>query len=1755
MEYTLDPIDSGAQEVPQFVLDPIDEPAPPVGPVQSPAVIGQFQGPAWGGTTGDVEQTMEHIRAIDDPVNSANAELAFQNQLKIAAQPMAPIPNTPMPDLEGMNVVGGPTATLGEFGDAAKGIGEAALTFGTGMVGSSAAGLAGLTELAKGNGLDAAGDKVQSVTKSHTYVPRSDSGKKVLDLVMAPFEALSAGAKAWGNQVYEKAANYPDEFIGEYNVGKFFRDNADTFGAMSATGVEFAPIALLDYARSISVTKLPDFKVNEILAKHNSQKLLSAPEVAVAEAPPKAPPTAKTEVKVPIVPKEPIAPVGAGGTKQMVLDSLRAEMRTITGPKIAQFNKAVQAIENYDGEITLGNIDEILPFKKPGSISKRIKDMLPKATLDPMVDDVPEFPVPKVETEGLPEKLSKAIDKPEQVQTLKQMGITDEVTQVEAIIKDGIGTKLDNANALEAKHPDVAKKLRNEGIANANKLKRADGELTESLVDRTLREKIKPEGLGDAETITLYHGTNLDLKSSKDLPDGHRGYFGTVDKNVASKFGSKIHEVEVKTTDLFDHTNPSKVKELVDFIDSKYPNINRIAMEKNISNGNFGSFEDPRVTRTLEDMGYKGNLQIEDGAKVVRMFNKSDFNLKPLPEVTPPVEVKTPEPMVEAAPEVTYQEFDTIALAKGEGYTFEEGSPRYSTLAKAEAALKKGEEVVKVGKRYKTARYTEDSVPKVPSVESVEGFKVMNEVDRATAERDVTEFADDPEFKTVRVGDKYYRMERDVPVERLPDARTKEVKRENDPVELTKYERELLEEEMLNAELRGMEGGIKDLIRESEQPDVTPEAKQIALSEVAKQMKERNKRYVEKINAASSVKVTKPADLAVINSDLATFKSKADIDAYAKAKGDYREVMENHETGEWTFKPEFNELEDYAWEGGLEDSRETSIRNHWEDDQVDFDLSDTGVEDLVSIMNDGGISLYSGLDPALVKKFVSMLGKAGTKFFTGLRGKKNLNEMKSMASTISWQTTALRNHVEKTKNLIVTAKKMGVSVEDLLTMLDQTPEVIAQNVAAADRIQEDIELLRQLDTFVENTFHPTDEVIYQEVTPIKNGVIKNIPITQSLHDGLMNVTVPKNAERFLNIPFTEVLPALHQFTMPRTFKVDEFGVFIRKEFFRPWEEQLHKSNLELSNFLDEIEVIEGTLTELEKDNLSIAWAADQKGGPEALAADGITEIPIMNPAMIKARQAITKWLDKLLDDINYVRVNTGLEPIGKLDNYYPFIRAVNDLRKHGIIDVLTYTKNERIENIIRKYKGSYFPYAKPRGEAKIRIDLDVFTAVKNYGKHAMKDIYIGPVAAKAKMAAEYVVENERGEILTMQKYNPELYKFLHEWSNEIMGIDPIWSAISQRWPKISRTATGISRNIVGATLMFRVTSALIQPTAIVPAMAIAGGRNTAWGVMEMMARRGVSIFDKQITKAYRKSTTINIRNAEFLIGEYLDATKAGRIKQAGGFLLQVLDALTAEAAWYAYFRQIRMMNPAVTEKFAIEYADEMVGKTQGVGIRGAVSPAQANSLTKLGTIFQTFVMANYHTVASEILGVGNPKVSKSVAGQRIIRWLVGMAVANEVYKKLRMRAPFPDVAGSIIQSKDEGRTKLYTTFAAMREALEVLPILGGSLKFESSLGGAGAELANDIPIALGSIIKMTDWDNFTDADKLQSILFVSKVLGTAFGIPGTAQVIGSARSYLRDEAWYDNILAAYREEAKKKRRHRHSPEPPSRPRRPKRGEI
>jgi hypothetical protein len=289
-------------------------------------------------------------------------------------------------------------------------------------------------------------------------------------------------------------------------------------------------------------------------------------------------------------------------------------------------------------------------------------------------------------------------------------------------------------------------------------------------------------------------------------------------------------------------------------------------------------------------------------------------------------------------------------------------------------------------------------------------------------------------------------------------------------------------------------------------------------------------------------------------------------------------------------------------------------------------------------------------------------------------------------------------------------------------------------------------------------------------------------------------------------------------------------------------------------------------------------------------------------------------------------------------------------------------------------------------------------------------------------------------------------------------------------------------------LSYNLRSAAIQPTAIVQAGTEIGFKYMFKGINGLFTGEG--------EKALKMSNVLNSRQHDETIARLMNTVtgKIGNVqKQISKFgmkPLQALDMQTAKATWLGAYKKATEEMRLVGRE-AINYADDVVIRTQGSGNVEHLSAAQRTAIGRSVTLFQSFVINNWGFITRDILGINNAKITNKDTFAKVTRYVAGATAMNFLYEDLAgTYSPFPTPLKATYRAMKAGDNMYVALAKGTAELAELTPVIGGAWKYGSGPGGPMIQLGNDIT----NIIR--DKPGHKD---------VWSVAGTATGIPGVAQ--------------------------------------------------
>lgn len=504
--------------------------------------------------------------------------------------------------------------------------------------------------------------------------------------------------------------------------------------------------------------------------------------------------------------------------------------------------------------------------------------------------------------------------------------------------------------------------------------------------------------------------------------------------------------------------------------------------------------------------------------------------------------------------------------------------------------------------------------------------------------------------------------------------------------------------------------------------------------------------------------------------------------------------------------------------------------------------------------------------------------------------------------------------------------------------------------------------------------------------------------------------------------------------------------------------------------------------------------AQRANGAAILKAMG-KKAPTLTPNELEMYHYIRGKYDQLWNEVNAARVYAGKEPIEKVEDYFTFNRIFSEWEQMN--PSLVETPAALWNNFIHP-KMTGFQYAKQAKRSLRQVDLDAGRVFKAYLQKAETHIHVGKEIARDRELLK-PFRNSRGEVVyAMESSAPNARVKIQEWLDDAAGIRPKSTELSNFSAKV---LDKFSSNIARSTLSWNVRSALIQPTSLINSVVDIGVRDMYSGIGGLLSK-------SKRTEAMRLSSVLQTRKFDMAV-DMATATTGGRIDLAlrkvadlGFGPLKILDMVSAEATWIGAYKHAQRVEGLRPGRESARYADDVVLRTQGSGMRSDMAPIQRSALGRAATLFQTFVISNYHFLTKDVAGMGKghsaPQVAKNISN--IARWVgYGLLVDILFEDVLGMKSPMPQPVTAFVKEMNRPGGKLDTaSLRAAGEVAEILPIIGGGIRYGKSPLGAVAETLTEISTVAGK----------TRGPGISPVELGAKVAG----MPGTAQVARALRS-------------------------------------------
>lgn len=377
-------------------------------------------------------------------------------------------------------------------------------------------------------------------------------------------------------------------------------------------------------------------------------------------------------------------------------------------------------------------------------------------------------------------------------------------------------------------------------------------------------------------------------------------------------------------------------------------------------------------------------------------------------------------------------------------------------------------------------------------------------------------------------------------------------------------------------------------------------------------------------------------------------------------------------------------------------------------------------------------------------------------------------------------------------------------------------------------------------------------------------------------------------------------------------------------------------------------------------------AAQQEGGVEKLMNLGYTEEEIaavtLDEKQTELYETMREELDKLRPEIAEVMKDVYNADFAEVKNYFPFITDFEAMSDLEIKDRFMLGAPEMGQFKRVNVEKGFALQRTGAGKQKIKLD-----AMQVYLQHLDNAAYLTTIGRHTKRLSD-IARSEQ----YLEAVGDRGQAFMMDW------LDTIARKGRKSGDKI-RFMDTLRKNIGFATLGFRLTSALIQPSSLMDGA----------GLIGPAAFEGAGLIAKE--KAWRKFVFDNMAEVRDRIGddpfymEFGETSILDKTGRASFWALQKLDMLAAASiasgAYLKYMRdnglEIDLSKPNAD---GLAYAQLIVRRSQASAFFKDVPQAMSrgaltgnSSVDRLILQFQTFMLNRWSLFAHDAVGLGFQK--------------------------------------------------------------------------------------------------------------------------------------------------------------------------------------
>lgn len=529
------------------------------------------------------------------------------------------------------------------------------------------------------------------------------------------------------------------------------------------------------------------------------------------------------------------------------------------------------------------------------------------------------------------------------------------------------------------------------------------------------------------------------------------------------------------------------------------------------------------------------------------------------------------------------------------------------------------------------------------------------------------------------------------------------------------------------------------------------------------------------------------------------------------------------------------------------------------------------------------------------------------------------------------------------------------------------------------------------------------------------------------------------------------------------------------------------------------------------ERIGVYAAKVQKGGMEKLENLGLTKefiegIELTGPEMQWYKEA-RKKLDEIVPALSKASLELDNKKLEVVEDYFSMLTDFNSMSQMDIFKRVDRADMPiRTKNVDRKFLKE----RKGAGNQKIKIN-----AMEVFLQHTDNVAYYLNMGRELKRISEMVATpeyakavGEKGAIFVNSWMDLMNKKGGVEGGQQVAALDML------------------RRNMGVATLGFRLSSALIQPTTLFDAANLLGAK-VFEGALTISTSKEAREFFRNNVQELRE------RGGEDVSFIDLGPSKVSRnIQESAYWLLKQGDAFSAYSTVAGAYKKYMAdhglpMDYTKVNKEAVKYAEFVLRKTQATSIFKDLPLAMSKgkilsggkmelfgnrSMNRMILQFQNFMLNKFHFLKHDIVKLGIKERDPGRIANAIL--LSGMSTISVV--AIRQFLNYMQDAVFGVPNPEKNLDQDTMTQKMVNEYIQMIPFV--SQIYSSSLYGNNPVPAIDMVSSIFEGISKGNSEFSSEKQKELGWIEFAAGLGKLAGVPGTGQVESFARDYVKGQS-------------------------------------